>query len=368
MSNMAEISRLSEMTIQLPIEWYLDPAIFEMEKRILFDQGPGYVGHEVMVPNVGDYYVPEWMNNAKVLVRNSDGVELLSNVCRHRQAILLQGRSNTKNIVCPIHRWTYALDGKLLGAPHFERNPCLNLNKSPLKNWNGMLFNGKRDVSNDMKDLNVLRDFDFSGYVLDRVQTNHYACNWKTFIEVYLEDYHVEPFHPGLNGFVDTHQLEWEFGEWYSVQTVAIDNDRFKKPGSPVYAKWHEQVLQYTSGQLPKHGAIWLLYYPNIMVEWYPHTLVISTIWPTGLESCSNVVEFYYPEEIALFERDFVAAEQAAYQETAEEDDEICTLMTAGRRALFEQGVNETGPYQMPMEAGLKQFHQFLQQQMQHYV
>ena len=47
MSNMAEISRLSEMTIQLPIEWYLDPAIFEMEKRILFDQGPGYVGHEV---------------------------------------------------------------------------------------------------------------------------------------------------------------------------------------------------------------------------------------------------------------------------------------------------------------------------------
>lgn len=368
MSNMAEISRLSEMTIQLPIEWYLDPAIFEMEKRILFDQGPGYVGHEVMVPNVGDYYVPEWMNNAKVLVRNSDGVELLSNVCRHRQAILLQGRSNTKNIVCPVHRWTYALDGKLLGAPHFERNPCLNLNKSPLKNWNGMLFNGKRDVSNDMKDLNVLRDFDFSGYVLDRVQTNHYACNWKTFIEVYLEDYHVEPFHPGLNGFVDTHQLEWEFGEWYSVQTVAIDNDRFKKPGSPIYAKWHEQVMQYTGGQLPKHGAIWLLYYPNIMVEWYPHTLVISTIWPTGLESCSNVVEFYYPEEIALFERDFVAAEQAAYQETAEEDDEICTLMTAGRRALFEQGINETGPYQMPMEAGLKQFHQFLQQQTQRYV
>lgn len=368
MSNMAEISRLSEMTTQLPIEWYLDPTILEIEKRILFDQGPGYVGHEVMVPQVGDYYVPEWMNNAKVLVRNSHGVELLSNVCRHRQALLLQGRSNTKSIVCPVHRWTYALDGKLLGAPHFERNPCLNLTKSPLKNWNGMLFNGKRDVSNDMKDLSVLRDFDFSGYVLDRVQTNHYACNWKTFIEVYLEDYHVEPFHPGLSGFVDTNKLEWEFGEWYSVQTVAIDNTRFENAGSPVYAKWHEQVLQYTNGNLPKHGAIWLLYYPNIMVEWYPHTLVISSIWPTGVDSCSNVVEFYYPEEIALFERDFVAAEQAAYQETAEEDDEICKLMTAGRRALFEQGINETGPYQIPMEAGLEQFHQFLQQKIRHYV
>mgnify|MGYP003421109361 CR=1 FL=1 len=70
MSNMAEISRLSEMTTQLPIEWYLNPEILEIEKRILFDQGPGYVGHEVMVPNIGDYYVPEWMNDAKVLVRN----------------------------------------------------------------------------------------------------------------------------------------------------------------------------------------------------------------------------------------------------------------------------------------------------------
>lgn len=368
MSNMAEISRLSEMTTQLPIEWYLNPEILEIEKRILFDQGPGYVGHEVMVPNIGDYYVPEWMNDAKVLVRNNHGVELLSNVCRHRQALLLKGRSNTKSIVCPIHRWTYALDGRLLGAPHFERNPCLNLDKTPLKNWNGLLFNGKRDVSRDMEKLNVLKAFDFSGYVLDRVQTNHYACNWKTFIEVYLEDYHVEPFHPGLNGFVDTHRLEWEFGEWYSVQTVAIDHARFQNPGSAVYAKWHEQVLQYTGGELPSYGAVWLLYYPNIMVEWYPHTLVISSIWPTGTESCRNTVEFYYPEEIALFERDFVEAEQAAYQETALEDDEICKMMTAGRRALFEQSINETGPYQIPMEAGLEQFHQFLRQKMQRYV
>ena len=114
---------------------------------------------------------------------------------------------------------------------------------------------------------------------------------------------------------------------------------------------------------MPPHGAIWLLYYPNVMLEWYPHTLIISTILPTGVESCTNVVEFYYPEEIALFERDFVEAEQAAYKETALEDDEICRLMTAGRRALYEQGLNETGPYQIPMEEGMKHFHQFLQRE-----
>jgi phenylpropionate dioxygenase-like ring-hydroxylating dioxygenase large terminal subunit len=360
---MAEILQLTERAVQLPVDWYLDPKILEIEKRILFDQGPGYVGHEVMVPNVGDYYVPEWMSHAKVLVRNESGIELLSNICRHRQALLLKGRSNTRSIVCPIHRWTYALDGKLLGAPHFNPNPCLNLGKAPLQSWNGLLFNGKRKVAQDMAKLSVLKDFDFSGYMLERIQIDEYDCNWKTFIEVYLEDYHVDPYHPGLSHFVNTEKLEWEFGDWYSVQTVAINNARLQRSGSPVYAKWHEQVLQQGEGKVPHYGAIWLLYYPNIMLEWYPHTLVISTLLPTGVESCTNVIEFYYPEEIALFERDFVEAEQAAYKETAIEDDEICKLMTAGRRALYEQNLNETGPYQIPMEAGMEHFHQFLQRE-----
>jgi choline monooxygenase len=363
MANRAEISQLTDTSVQLPVDWYLDPEILAIEKHILFDQGPGYVGHEVMVPNIGDFYVPEWMNNAKILVRNEHGIELLSNICRHRQALLLKGRSNTKSIVCPIHRWTYALDGKLLGAPHFDRNPCLNLGKTPLQNWNGLLFNGKRNVAQDMTELALLKDFDFSGHLLDRVQIEHYNCNWKTFIEVYLEDYHVDPFHPGLGHFVNTEKLDWQFGDRFSVQTIGIDDARLQKPGSPVYAKWHEQVLQQTQGAMPSYGAIWLLYFPNIMLEWYPHTLVISTILPTGIESCMNVVEFYYPEEIVLFERDFVEAEQAAYKETAREDDEICRLMTEGRRALYAQNRSEVGPYQMPMELGMTHFHRFLRRE-----
>ena len=113
------------------------------------------------------------------------------------------------------------------------------------------------------------------------------------------------------------------------------------------------------------HGAIWLTYYPNIMVEWYPHVLVISTIVPCGPEACSNVIEFYYPEDIALFEREFVEAEQAAYEETAVEDDEICMRMTEGRRALYKQGVSEVGPYQSPMEDGMLHFHEFLRRELQ---
>ena len=77
------------------------------------------------------------------------------------------------------------------------------------------------------------------------------------------------------------------------------------------------------------------------------------------------MIEFYYPEDIALFEREFVAAEQAAYSETAIEDAEICARMTDGRRALYREGRNETGPYQSPMEDGLLHFHEFLRRELQ---
>ncbi|MGZ5233326.1 MAG: aromatic ring-hydroxylating oxygenase subunit alpha [Burkholderiales bacterium] len=364
MSDLSSAAVLSTASSQLPVSWYFDPRIHEIEKQLFFDRGPGYVGHELMVPNVGDYHALEWLHNAKALVRSEHGVKLLSNVCRHRQAIMLTGRGSARNIVCPLHRWTYALDGKLLGAPQFAQNPCLDLGRSELTSWNGLLFAGHRSVTADLASLGVANDLDFSGFVFDRVEVEEYACNWKTFIEVYLEDYHVEPFHPGLGNFVDVRDLKWEFGKWHSVQTCDVKRE-LARPGSPVYQKWHEQVLKYAEGVGPSHGAIWLTYFPNVMVEWYPHSLVVSSLVPRGAEACTNVVEFYYPEEIALFEREFVEAEQAAYRETAVEDAEIIARMTAGRRALLQQGLNESGPYQSPLEDGMRHFHEFVRRELE---
>jgi choline monooxygenase len=362
MSDLSSVAPRSHASIQLPVHWYFDPAIYEIEKRLLFDEGPGYVGHELMVPNVGDYHALEWLGNAKALVRNPQGIELLSNVCRHRQAVMLKGRGTARNLVCPLHRWTYALDGRLIGAPQFEQNPCLDLARSRLTSWNGLLFTGQRDVAADLRTLGVAQDLDFSGFVFDRADIDDYACNWKTFIEVYLEDYHVDPFHPGLGNFVNVGDLRWEFGNWYSVQTCGVKRS-LARPGSAVYRQWHEQVLRYGEGRQPQHGAIWLTYFPNIMIEWYPHSLVVSTLVPRGPEACTNVVEFYYPEDIALFEREFVEAEQAAYRETAVEDAEIIERMTEGRRALLLQGLDEAGPYQSPLEDGMQHFHEFLRRE-----
>jgi choline monooxygenase len=339
--------------------------LFGRELELIFQRGPRYLGHELSVAEVGDYNALAQEGEGRALVRSPTGIELISNVCRHRQAVMLRGRGNTKsNIVCPLHRWTYDLHGELLGAPHFDQDPCLNLRRYRTHNWNGLLFedNG-RDVNADLAGLGTIAELDFSGYVLDRV--HHHECNynWKTFIEVYLEDYHVGPFHPGLGNFVTCDDLRWEFGRHHSVQTVGVA-DALGKAGSGVYQRWHDQVLKFRNGEPPRHGAIWLTYFPAIMVEWYPHVLVVSTLVPKGPQQTLNIVEFYYPEEIAAFERDFVEAQQAAYFETCIEDDEIALRMDQGRRALLDRGDDEFGPYQSPMEDGMQHFHEWYRRAM----
>ena len=363
-------------TLQLPVHSYFDPALYAREMAQIFGQGPRYVGHALAVPEVGDYYALPQEREGRALVRNAAGIELVSNVCRHRQAVMLKGRGQlnavagasggngaASTIVCPLHRWTYSggsaaqAAGTLLGAPHFAQDPCLHLSNYPLREWNGLLFedNGV-DVAQQLAGLGPRADLDFDGYVLDHVELHECNYNWKTFIEVYLEDYHVVPFHPGLGQFVTCKDLRWEFEDNYSVQTVGVNN-LLGRAGSPVYARWQKALMQYRSGQAPKYGAIWLTYYPHIMIEWYPHVLTVSTVHPMGPNKTMNMVEFFYPEEVAAFEREFVEAQQAAYMETCIEDDEIGERMDAGRAALWQRGDNETGPYQSPMEDGMQHFH-----------
>ncbi len=367
---MSDLSlRLQQAASQLPVSSYFDEALFRREQELLFARGPRYVGHALSVPETGDYHALPQEGGGRALVRSAHGrVELISNVCRHRQALMLNGRgalhaqqkgSAAGNIVCPVHRWTYSPGGELLGAPHFTHDPCLNLKNYALREWNGLLFedNG-HDIAADLSGLGPRAELSFDGFTLDRVELHECNYNWKTFIEVYLEDYHVGPFHPGLGNFVTCDDLQWEFQKNYSVQTVGVAST-FGQPGSEVYKKWHEVLLKYRQGRLPERGAIWLTCYPHIMVEWYPHVLTVSTLHPVSPSRTLNLVEFFYPEEITAFEREFVEAQQAAYMETCLEDDEIGERMDAGRRALYQRGDNEVGPYQSPMEDGMQHFHEW---------
>src|SRR3546814_7768667 len=66
---------------------------------------------------------------------------------------------------------------------------CLNLSKTPLQNWNGLLFerNGV-DVAGILSQLSVTKDLDFSGYMLDHIEVHDCDYNWKTRSEEHTSE------------------------------------------------------------------------------------------------------------------------------------------------------------------------------------
>ncbi|MFN7573242.1 MAG: aromatic ring-hydroxylating oxygenase subunit alpha [Betaproteobacteria bacterium] len=354
---------LIDSTAPLPVNWYFDPVWFEREMQVLFASGPGYSGHRLMVPEVGDTMTLPWTEHGKALVHARGGIHLLSNVCRHRQGLLLEGRARVDNIVCPLHRWTYDLDGRLLGAPDFDRPPDCALPRTALHSWQGLLFAGPRNAAADLASFPLAADYDFSGYMFDRMQIDECDFNWKEFLEIFLELYHVQAVHPGLQRFVDAGNYEWGFGERWSYQIMGV-RDQLREQTSANYARYRDSILAYSGGVLPKYGTVWSILYPNVMIEWYPCALVVSTLIPRSPERTTNIVEFYYPEEVHAFERHIVEAHQAAYAESAAEDAGACRRLRRGRRALWLAGEDDTGPFHSPHEDGMIHFHAWLRRAM----
>ena len=358
MSDVGTFSRLAPSPAQLPVHSYFSQSVLNLELERCFKAGPGYVGHRLMVDEAGRFHTLAFEDHGRVLVHNNGGIELLSNVCRHRQAVMLEGRGQADSIVCPLHRWTYNLQGELIGAPHFDEDPCRHLKRQALNEWNGLLFEGPKALIDELKDVPFFDQLNFEGYVFHSQQEHICHYNWKSFVEVYMDDYHVVPFHPGLGQFVNCEQLRWHFGENYNIQAVGLSS--LESGPTPVYKRWQNEVLRMHDQKLPRFGAIWMTIYPNIMVEWYPKVLVVSSLHPVGPQETRNIVEFYYPEEIAFFEPSYIEAQQAAYNETVIEDDEIAIRMDRGRKALLQRGRNEIGPYHSPMEDGMLHFHEYL--------
>ncbi|MFT3857629.1 MAG: aromatic ring-hydroxylating dioxygenase subunit alpha [Aquabacterium sp.] len=345
---------------QLPVKAYFDEQLLAIEQDLIFKGAPAYAGHSLMVPELHDYFVLPHRHNGMALIRNAEGVTLMSNVCRHRQATILQGKGNSPRLSCSLHRWTYANSGDLLMAPRFETRPCAKLDTYQLHEWNGLLFTGRDPAASLVCMPDRFKEFlSFDDLYFGHMEVHECAYNWKTFIEFYLEDYHVAPFHPGLGRFVSCDDLKWAFGEDWSVQTVGFHRGLSQPGESDVYRAWHEAVLKHYNNELPPVGAMWFLLYPNVMIEWYPFVTVISTIYPRGPLRSVNVVEYYHPRSLRSHpdgERMAQLAAQA-YLETAVEDNQIGERMQEGRFALMSRGVSEHGPYHLQLEAGMVHFH-----------
>jgi phenylpropionate dioxygenase-like ring-hydroxylating dioxygenase large terminal subunit len=352
-----------EAAVGLPISWYFDPEVLEIERRELFDAGPTYAGHASLVRADGDYFALGGRQAGKMLVRHDGKAQLVSNVCRHRQAQMLCGSGHAKRIVCPVHNWAYDLDGKQVAAPHFEYNPRLDLECEPLNEWNGLLFAGPRNVTRELAPLDGWTELSTAAYVLERIDEEEHDLNWKEFLEVYLEDYHISACHPGFRAMVDPGDLRGALqavgGERFFCEQV---NVRWPLPpaGSPKFAEFQQILMDVLGGRRPPFAAIWMCLFSGQLVEWYPFTVVVTTYTPLSPTRTRLRSEYYFDRQIAETRRDFVETGLAVLDEVTGEDQAASERLHSGRCALYARGENAQGPYQLPMEQGLRRFHDCL--------
>lgn len=356
-----------KLTNGIPIQNYFDEAIHKKEMECFFKNNSQYIGATSMLKNDGDFRVVERLNEAKILTKKNGQINLLENICSHRQAKMISGTGNAQHITCPLHCWSYDGEGHCVNTPMFDGDKKdYPLSKAPFENWHNLLFTGKRSFTEELKNFALINEMNLEKMVYTKTFTDHLNFNWKNYIDGFAEDYHVPFVHPGFAGFVDLKSISWIDHEHYTSQIFKLKDRPFleKHKTTPKYERWISEFLKFFPNELPNYGGILIMYYPNIMIEWYPLFMAISTVHPTGPESCVNHIDFFHHQDVIENYPELRDAAEEAYIETADEDADMCLRLAAGRKALYEEGLDEQGPYQAPYEDGLVMFHRYYHQMM----
>jgi phenylpropionate dioxygenase-like ring-hydroxylating dioxygenase large terminal subunit len=210
----------------LPPEAYMSEAFFAFEKEAVFMHSWLCVGRAQQLPNPGDYLAVTLAGEPILVVRGQDGaISAMSAVCRHRgHPVKERCQGNAKSFVCPYHRWTYGLDGALVGAPHMKETialPALRRESTlpPLKIelWHGFIFVNFDAAALPLAPTMVKLEPYMAGYDLDAMVTipptfdpTPVPWNWKMLLENYIEPYHTEFVHPINHDFAPSIGTEFD--------------------------------------------------------------------------------------------------------------------------------------------------------------
>ncbi len=208
-----------ERACAMPRSVYTSQEFLDQELKHIFSQDWLCAGRASSLANPGDFTTMEIAGEPIMIVRDQNGeLRAQSNVCRHRMSILLEGRGNTKSIVCPYHAWTYGLDGKLRGAPAMEMNEGFDKSKICLPQvrceiWQGWIMvtlnPDAAPVSEALRDIDALvGHYKMENYVESFRETHHWNTNWKVLAENFMESYHLPVCHAGtIGGTVDLREM-----------------------------------------------------------------------------------------------------------------------------------------------------------------
>jgi len=335
----------------LPAHVYLDPALLECEKQSLFGRTWQIVGRSDQVANPGDYFTAELTGEPLLIVRGSDGVlRGFYNVCRHRAGPPAEGCGSRKVFRCGYHGWTYALDGRLLNAPEMDGTASFDhsqfgLQPVPIGEWGAWVFVNLNPQAEPL--LARLRQLPAQAakYALEKLklaERREYVmeCNWKVYIDNYLEGYHLPSVHPGLNRELDYGQYVTETFEFHSRQA------------SPIRGPENEKDVQRRYNQASGGDeAEYFWIFPNWMLNCYPDNVSLNIVLPLATERCVAIFEWYFPESV--LSTDAPATTVRFSDEIQSEDAHICEVVY---RNLKSRSYTR-GRFSPKQEKGVHQFH-----------
>ena len=193
-----------------PIDPYISPAYFELERERIFRRVWLNVGRLEDIPQPGDYFVQDLAvgKTSILVVRGQDGtVRAFHNVCKHRgNKIVWDERGSCQRFACKFHGWTYAPDGRLIGVPEEEmffdfKKSEHGLTRVATDICGGFIFihldpHPRETLSQYLGEAaTVLTEFPFAELPVCYSYKAELKCNWRAARDSQLEAYHAKSLH-----------------------------------------------------------------------------------------------------------------------------------------------------------------------------
>ena len=319
--------------------------MLEREHEAVFARSWQLVAHREQLVEPGDHVV-EMIGKVPILVvRGKDGVlRAFPNVCRHRAGPLALCNGKGANALhCKYHGWTYSLEGQLRSAPEMQGAKdfdVTDIRLPPLRahEWQGLVFVALDASVAPFEEVYAgiverIAPIDLSAMRYLRRETYDIACNWKVYVDNFLEGYHLPHVHPGLCKVLDYRAYDTELFPWQILQTSPLRD----------------------SGEIYGEGeAFYYQIYPNIMLNIMPGRLQTNRVLPLGPGRCRVEFDFYYAQDDKAQSR--IARDAEFSDEVQLEDVAICEAVQHG----LASGTYDAGRLCPKRESGVWHFHNLL--------
>jgi len=265
----------------LPPARYTDPANLDRERDQIFARTWQQVAHVGQLAELGAYVTAELAGEPVVIVRAADGLRGYYNVCPHRAGPLARGCGKRKTIQCGYHGWTFTLEGALLHAPEADGAELADVRLAPIAvaTWGPVVF----AAIAPMMPLDELLAGITTPPALTWVMRRDYelACNWKVYVDNYLEGYHIPIVHPELARELDYPSYGTTCARWSSRQHAPLR----AMPADPTTRTYRPSE----DGEEAEYHWV----FPGLMLNLYQGQFQTNVVTPLGVDRTRVSFEWF---------------------------------------------------------------------------